>query len=170
MSASAVPRPALASAVHRWLFDPAFDDGLHRDVERSVAVLIVASVMAVALEQSAAFYQAHAGLLHAFELITAVLFTVEYALRVLAAPALPEFARSRFPRLRYVFSLYALVDLLAIAPFYLSLFVAVAIARTSMRQVEGLVWLFMPALLLALLLTMFFPDLVLWLPRQSTGR
>ncbi len=138
MSASAVPRPALASAVHRWLFDPAFDDGLHRDVERSVAVLIVASVMAVALEQSAAFYQAHAGLLHAFELIMAVLFTVEYALRVLAAPALPEFARSRFPRLRYVFSLYALVDLLAIAPFYLSLFVAVDLDLLRMLRLMRL--------------------------------
>ncbi|MFM7659939.1 MAG: TRAP transporter large permease [Betaproteobacteria bacterium] len=69
-----------------------------------------------------------------------------------------------------VLMVFAMIISSITPPVAISLFVAVAIARTTMRQVEGLVWLFMPALLLALLLTMLFPDLVLWLPRQAAGR
>lgn len=69
-----------------------------------------------------------------------------------------------------VLMVFAMIISSITPPVAISLFVAVAIARTTMRAVEGLIWLFMPALLLALLLTILFPDLVLWLPRQSTGR
>jgi TRAP-type C4-dicarboxylate transport system permease large subunit len=69
-----------------------------------------------------------------------------------------------------VLMVFAMIISSITPPVAISLFVAVAIAKTSMRKVEGLIWLFMPALLLALLLTVLFPDLVLWLPRHSIGR
>ena len=55
-----------------------------------------------------------------FDAIAVGLFTIEYLLRLATAPLSEEFAGSRHPRLRYVFSFYALVDLLAILPFYLA--------------------------------------------------
>ena len=138
MTTAGAPRSTLASAIHRWLFDPEFAGGFHREVERAVALLIVASVFAVALEQSAGFHQAHAVALHAFDLFMVALFTIEYALRALAAPALPEFASSRFPRLRYACSFYAVVDLLAIAPFYVGQFVAVDLELLRMLRLMRL--------------------------------
>ena len=45
------------------------------------------------------------------EILVMVLFTLEYCLRVATAPR----------KLRYIFSFYGIVDLLAIIPFYLSL-------------------------------------------------
>ncbi|MFM8678981.1 MAG: ion transporter, partial [Alphaproteobacteria bacterium] len=49
--------------------------------------------------------------------------TAEYLLRLWVAPEDPAFARARHPRLRYATSPYAIIDLLAILPFYLSAFV-----------------------------------------------
>ncbi len=51
------------------------------------------------------------GALATIEVFTAVLFTMEYALRIYAAPE----------RWRYVFSFYGIVDFFSIAPFYFSL-------------------------------------------------
>lgn len=69
-----------------------------------------------------------------------------------------------------VLMVFAMVISSITPPVAISLFVAVAIARITMRQVEGLIWAFIPALLIALLLTVLFPDLVLWLPRQAAVR
>ncbi|NDD11510.1 MAG: TRAP transporter large permease [Betaproteobacteria bacterium] len=69
-----------------------------------------------------------------------------------------------------VLMVFAMIISSITPPVAISLFVAVAIAKISVRKVEGLIWLFMPALLFALLLTVLFPELVLWLPRHSIGR
>ena len=115
------PPGSLVASIYQWLFDPDFKAGYQRQIDRVIAVLIVLSVFAVVLETIPEIHAPNAGWFHLFDLITVGLFTVEYVLRVLTAPMLPEFARSRSPRLRYVFSLYALIDLIAIAPFYLVL-------------------------------------------------
>ena len=49
-------------------------------------------------------------MLRILEVITVAIFTVEYALRVIIADR----------KLRFVFSFYGIVDLLAILPFYVS--------------------------------------------------
>jgi len=49
---------------------------------------------------------------------------VEYLVRLYLAPEDPEFAGSRFKRLAYMRSPFALVDLVSILPFYLSMFIA----------------------------------------------
>lgn len=49
-------------------------------------------------------------------------------------------------------------------PVAISLYVGLAIAKISMREVMGMIWAFIPALVLALVLTSAFPQLVLWLP------
>ena len=50
-------------------------------------------------------------------MITVIVFTIEYILRIWTADLLyPEAKR---PRIRYIFSLMAVIDLLAILPFYL---------------------------------------------------
>jgi len=63
------------------------------------------------------------------------MFTVEYLIRLVAAGADPEFAKGTNPvvcRLRYVFSFYSIVDLLAIVPF----FVATALPDSIIDQYD----------------------------------
>lgn len=49
-------------------------------------------------------------------------------------------------------------------PVAISLFVGLAIAKVSMREVAGMIWTFLPALFIALVLTAAIPGLVMWLP------
>ena len=61
------------------------------------------------------------------------MFSVEYLLRFYLAPEDAEFAKARFPRLRYVFSIYALIDLAAILPFYAALLLPI---QTDLRMLR----------------------------------
>ncbi|MBU3710687.1 MAG: ion transporter [Limnohabitans sp.] len=106
--------------LHRWFFDTGFQEGHARLVENGVAWLIIFSVMAIAAEHVEPLHARYAVWFHVLDVMTVGVFTVEYLLRVLIAPLEPEFAGRRFARVRYIFSFYALVDLMAIAPFYLA--------------------------------------------------
>jgi voltage-gated potassium channel len=71
--------------------------------------------------------QAHYATLQAFDVFSVAVFTIEYALRLWIAPEHPLYAALTplKARLKYSVSFYALVDLLAILPFYLATFVHV---------------------------------------------
>ena len=53
------------------------------------------------------------------EIFSIVFFTVEYILRIWVAPENKSFTGIKFPRLRYVATPFAVIDLLAILPFYI---------------------------------------------------
>lgn len=110
----------LLARMHGWLFDTRAEQGYARHIENGVAWLIIFSVVAIAAEHIEPLYTPNALWFHAFERITVGVFTLEYVLRVLLAPWEPAYAGRRFARVRYIFSFYALVDLVAIAPFYFS--------------------------------------------------
>jgi len=76
--------------------------------EFASVVLILVSLAILPLEFMRSLVRYHNALL-IIEIITTSLFTIDYALRIYAAPS----------RLRYIFSFYGLVDILSIAPFYL---------------------------------------------------
>ncbi|MEM1030021.1 MAG: ion transporter [Myxococcota bacterium] len=81
------------------------------DVALLVAVLL--SVVVVILESVSAVRLAYGGALRAAEWMFTVIFTFEYALRLYAAPS----------RLRYATSFFGVIDLVAVVPTYVSLFV-----------------------------------------------
>lgn len=83
----------------------------------SIMALIALSIISIILESFAGIYQKWHSVFQVFETITVVVFTVEYILRVWTADLL--YPESKHPRLKYVFSFMALIDLLAILPFYL---------------------------------------------------
>ncbi len=117
------PRGLLAF-LFRWLFDFRFERGYAARLDYAIAVLIILSVLALIAEHVQLLPTAYLRWFDLFDALTVGVFTLEYLLRLATAPLSPEFARSRYPRLRYVFSFYALVDLLAIVPFYLAGFMA----------------------------------------------
>ncbi len=86
-----------------------------------MVALILANITAVVLESVPEIGEAHYATLAAFDFISVLIFTVEYAARIWIAPEHPSyFALSPTQaRVRYARSFHAIVDLLAILPFYL---------------------------------------------------
>ena len=132
----------LLSLTYKWLFDPEYKRGFNHMIERSIALLIVASVIAVLIENTPEIYNSYAGLFHWFDVLTVGIFTAEYVMRVATAHLHPDYAGKSFPRLRYAFSFYALIDLIAIAPFYFARFVEVDVEMLRVLRIMRLARMF----------------------------
>ena len=83
----------------------------------SIMVLIALSIVSIILESFSAIYGRWYSVFRAFEMITVIVFTVEYILRVWTADLL--YPEAKHPRLKYIFSFMAIIDFLAILPFYM---------------------------------------------------
>ena len=112
------------SRLHEIIFEAETPEGRAFDV--ILLVLIALSVLAVVLESVAELRGTHGTLFRRIEWSVTVVFTVEYILRLLAV---------RRP-LAYALSFFGLVDLLAVLPTYLSLFVAGAQSLLVIRALR----------------------------------
>lgn len=133
---------SVLSTAYKWLFDPEYKHGFSHTVERFIAFLIVASVIAVLIENTPEIYNSYTSTFHWFDVLTVGIFTIEYVLRVATAHLHPDYAHKSFPRLRYAFSFYALIDLIAIAPFYFARFVDVDVEMLRVLRVMRLARMF----------------------------
>lgn len=95
---------------------------LDRLVDGFIMALIVLNVCAVLVETVEEWSAPYADYFRAFEVFSVAVFTTEYALRLWACTADARYAGRWRGRLRYATSPLALVDLLAIMPFYLEFF------------------------------------------------
>ncbi|MBM3339482.1 MAG: ion transporter [Betaproteobacteria bacterium] len=109
--------------LYRWLLDAETDGNHQAAVDRFIAFLIVANLAALVFEHVPAIYGPYKDWFHWFDIASVAIFTVEYLARFYLAPEDPEFAKQKNPRLSYVSSPFALIDLAAILPFYLAAFV-----------------------------------------------
>lgn len=111
------------SAVHGPVLAPP-GTGTAKLVDGFIVALIVTNVLAVILESVDTLALRWTGAFYWFELFSVGIFSIEYALRLWHCGAAPEATgRALRLRLRYVFSLPGMVDLLAILPFYLGMFI-----------------------------------------------
>jgi len=96
-------------------------------MDLAMVTLIIANVIAIMLESVTTIHQAYSDLFWYFELFSIVIFTIEYLLRVWSCPDInnDKYDDTLKGRCRYMFSVPALIDLAAILPFYLSLFIAI---------------------------------------------
>ena len=111
--------------LYAWLLDPKIPGNFHKGVDRWIGLLIVANLLALLLEHLPAVYVPYQQWFHLFDVFSVGIFTAEYLLRLYLAPEDPEFQGGRRPRLRFMRSPFAIIDLLAIAPFYLQAFMPV---------------------------------------------
>jgi voltage-gated potassium channel len=102
-------KKGIRSRIHEIIFEVDTLTGKVFDI--TLLILIVLSVIVVLLDSVSGIHSSHGDLLLIAEWVFTILFTAEYLLRIIT---------TKKP-LKYIFSFYGIIDLLAILPTYLSL-------------------------------------------------
>lgn len=97
--------------------------GWGRLINIAIMGLIVVNVLAVVLASVDEINRAHERLFWRLELVSVIIFTLEFSARVWVCVEDPRYRRPLVGRLRYLATPMALIDLAAILPFYLGMFV-----------------------------------------------
>ena len=84
-----------------------------------IITLIVLNVIAVMMETVHPLYDDHKKLFDTFDLVSVIIFTIEYILRVWSCTRDPKYKGSITGRLKYMLTPGALIDLIAFLPYYL---------------------------------------------------
>lgn len=119
--------------VHDILVETDDDKTIDKIVAAGLILLIVLNVVAVVLETVDEYNAAYGHIFHAFEIFSVAVFSVEYLLRIWIAPLDGRYAKPFWGRVKYAFTPMALIDLLAILPVFVPLFIA-----TDLRVVRAL--------------------------------
>lgn len=122
MSTSSPPEKT-STSYRRYIYDllhsPEIDTRLEYWVRVGIAALISINVMIVMLETVHGVADRFGESFRVVEFASIVIFVCEYFLRVWSAVEIPMYRHPIWGRLRYAFSLYALIDFVAIIPFFL---------------------------------------------------
>jgi voltage-gated potassium channel len=102
------------------LFEPRLGGRAGRAVDWTILVLIAVNVTAVMLETVDPIFERFAETFHWIEVVSVIVFTVEYVARIWSAVEAAEYSAPVRGRIRYALRFLVLVDLLAILPFYLT--------------------------------------------------
>ena len=102
-------------------------DRTSRIFDYSIIGLIFLNVLSIILESVLSLSKDHQDFFRGFEFFSVMVFTVEYLARVWSCPDVSggKYTDNWRGRLRYMISPMALIDLIAIAPFYFSLLIGV---------------------------------------------
>lgn len=101
------------------------DDRVSRGFDIFMMLLVCLNIAAVMLETMKSVELHYALWLRQFDFVASIIFTVEYALRLWSCTAEPRYAHPIQGRARYALTPLALIDLLAILPFFLPLLIPV---------------------------------------------
>jgi voltage-gated potassium channel len=106
------------------VLEPAvYGDKTSRNSDLFFTALVVINVISVTLESVPALYENYQDLFRTLEIVSVIIFTVEYFGRLWAAPSQDKTNQSLLNNLKYrisyIFSFNGLVDLISILPFYL---------------------------------------------------
>ena len=111
--------------LYSWLLDPHIEGNYQKSIDKWIVILIVGNLFTLVFEQIPAIFNAYEKWFHFFEIFSVVVFTIEYLLRFYLAPEDEEFKKRKYARGSYVVSPFALIDLIAILPFFLQAFISV---------------------------------------------
>lgn len=115
---------------------------LNRVFSLFLMLLIISNVFAILLESVGPIHLAHGAFFHNFELFSIIVFSTEYIIRLWVCTEDPQYASLVRGRLKYVRSTMAIIDLLAILPFYLPFIIAVDLRFLRMLRLFRLFRLF----------------------------
>jgi voltage-gated potassium channel len=106
---------------HRLLGLDEPDDPASRTFDIALSILILLNIAALIVGTVSEFDRRYGTLLAGFEVFSVVLFTVEYLLRLWSIVEDPRYRHPVFGRIRWALTGYAIADLIAIVPFYVTL-------------------------------------------------
>ena len=89
-----------------------------------ISILIGLNVLAIMLETEQSIFGEYENYFRYFETVSVIIFTIEYFLRIWSCTSVEKYQYPFIGRIRYFFSPMALIDLIAIAPFYLTFIIA----------------------------------------------
>ena len=98
-----------------------------------ISILICLNVLAIILETEKGFFGQYETFFRYFEIVSMIIFTAEYLLRIWSCVTVGDFRHPVIGRIKYFFSPMALIDFIAIAPFYLTFMIADAIILRILR-------------------------------------
>lgn len=94
-------------------------DALSKGFDKFIMALILLNVAAVIIETVDSIHNEYELAFEYFEIFSVIVFSVEYLIRLWACTALEKYKHPVWGRLKYMVSTEAIIDLLAIIPFYL---------------------------------------------------
>ncbi|NQZ02679.1 MAG: ion transporter [Bdellovibrionales bacterium] len=89
-----------------------------------LTALIISNIVAVVLETVPSLFRNYHNFFVGFEVFSVIVFTLEYFMRIWTAPEGDD-SRPIISRLKFMVSPFAVIDLLAILPFFLPLFITI---------------------------------------------
>lgn len=105
--------------LYSWMLDPAIPGNFQRSFDKWIGILIIANLFSLIFENVPGIYEPNKGYFEFFDLFSIAVFTVEYLLRFYLSAEDAAFQGKVSSRLAYVLSPFAIIDALAIVPFYL---------------------------------------------------
>lgn len=99
------------------------DDTLGKFLDLFILGLIFLNTITVALETVKPLFEAYFLQFRRFEQFTVFVFSIEYVLRLWSCTVIPKYRHPLFGRLKFIFTPLAIIDLLAILPFFLYLYI-----------------------------------------------
>ena len=105
--------------LYSWHLDPTLTGNLQKGFDRWIGILIVVNLFVMLFEHVPAVFEPYKHWFHWFDVFSVLVFTLEYGLRFYLAPEDHEFQERKSPRFGYIKSPFAVIDFLAVAPFYL---------------------------------------------------
>lgn len=101
-----------------------------------IVTLIILNVIAVVIETVEPIHKEFKDFFYYFDLISVIIFTIEYILRVWSSNHEEKYKHSFWGRLKYMVSIPALIDLIAFLPFYISRIYGVSIDLREVRMLR----------------------------------
>ena len=88
-------------------------------------IVIVGNLFTLMFEHVPAVYEPYKHWFDFFDIFSVTVFTIEYLLRFYLSPEDEEFKTSKHSRFAFATSPFAIIDFLAVAPFYLKAFIPI---------------------------------------------
>jgi voltage-gated potassium channel len=133
---------AVKGKVHSLLHPEYGDTKLDKAINAFIIILIVLNVIAVILETVPSIHDPHQRFFKMFDLVSVIIFSIEYVFRVWSSNHEAKYKHSFHGRLRYMLTPGALIDLLAILPYYLHVIVGFDLRMLRMLRLFRFLRLF----------------------------
>lgn len=105
--------------LYAWLLDPNIQGNYQKSLDKWISLLIIANLFSLTFEHVPAVFEPNQQWFEVFDIFSVIVFTLEYVLRLYLAPEDEEFKTRRNARFAFIKSPFAVIDFLAVAPFYL---------------------------------------------------